>query len=182
MKPTSDDVLRLIEELRIFADLTERERSILSAVFRPRGLERGQTLCREGEAGRSFFVVVDGTIEIHKELQGGRQELLCEVGRDNMLGEVALIDRRPRSATMKAATPALVLECMADDFDRLFWAGTPFAYKLLDTIVTQLAQRLREADGELHDLFSNPRDTLLKLHEAAIDVQRALNERGASRS
>ena len=182
MKPTSDDVLRFIEELRLFGSLSERERSILAAVFRPRGLERGQTLCREGEAGRSFFVIVDGTIEIHKELPGGRQELLAEVGRDTMLGEVALIDRQPRSATMKAATPALVLECTADDFDRLFWAGTPFAYKLLDTIVTQLAQRLREADHELHDLFSNPRETLLKLHDAVLDVQRALNERGIAKS
>lgn len=176
MSPTSSDTLKYIERLPLFADLTGREKSTLAAVLQPRGLQPGDVLCREGEAGRSFFVTVQGTIEVWKDVGGGRQELLSRVGPNHFLGQVALVDRQARSATLKAATTALVLECASDDFDRLFWAGTPFAYRLMDMIVTQLAHRLREADRELYDLFSNPKRTLLKLHEAAIEVARLAHD------
>lgn len=176
MTPRSSDTLPHLERLSLFADLTSRERATLAAVLQPRGLQTGDLLCREGEPGRSFYVTVHGTIEVWKNVGEGRQELLSTVGPNNFLGQVALIDRQARSATLKAATTALVLECSGDDFDRLFWAGTPFAYRLMDKIVTQLAHRLRDADRQLYDLFSNPKRTLLKLHEAAIEVARLADD------
>jgi len=103
---------------------------------------------------------------------------LVTVGPNTILGQVSLIDRGARSATLKAASSTMVLECGVDDFDRLFNAGTPFAYKLMDKIVTELARGVREADQELFVLFSNPKKTLMRLHEAALDVQRAAVSRG----
>lgn len=176
---SSEETLRYIERLPLFESLTEREKSTLAAVLQPRGLQRGDLLCKEGDPGRSFYVTVQGTIEVLKELPDGRQEVLSTVGPNNFLGQVALIDRQTRSATLRASSTTLVLECSSDDFDRLFWAGTPFAYKLLDMMVTQLAGRLRDADREIYELFSNPQQTLLKLHDAALEVSRFVNDRDA---
>ena len=178
MSTTTEDSLVFVRRMKLFRDLSEREKSIASSVFHVRRLEHGDVLCREGERGLSFYVTVQGTIEVHKELAADRKELLAEVGPDTMLGQVALIDRQARSATLMASGDAVVLECAVDDFDRLFWAGTPFAYKLLDMILIELSQRLRDADRALYDLYSNPGETLLKLHESAVDVQRVLSTGG----
>lgn len=176
MTPTSNDTLQYLERLALFEDMTARERAMLATVMQPRGLQAGDVLCREGDQARSFYVTVHGVIEVWKDVGRGREELLSRVGANNFLGQLALIDRQPRSATLKAGSTALVLECAADAFDRLFWAGTPFAYRLMDKIVTQLAHRLRDADRELYDLFSNPQRTLLKLHEAAIEIARLAHD------
>lgn len=180
MTQRSSTTLPYLERLSTFADLSSRDRAILATVLQLRGLQPGEVLCREGDPARSFYVTVQGTIEVWKSVGADRQELLSRVGPDNLLGQVALIDRQARSATLKAATTALVLECADEDFDRLFWAGTPFAYRLMDKIVTQLAHRLRDADRQLYDLFSNPKRTLLKLHEAAIEIARLADDHEAS--
>ena len=59
-------------------------------------------------------------------------------------------------------------------FERLFKAGNPFAFKVLDRIVVDLARRLRDADEQLKGIYENPKQTLLALHAAALGVQKAL--------
>ena len=167
-------VKKLVDELPLLSELSARERNILAAVFRLRALEDGATLCREGDRGASFFIVARGVIEVHKELPGGRREKLAEIGSNNLIGQVALIGGKPRSATCLAKGPSLVLECARDDFDRLFQAGSPFAFKLIDQVVIDLSKRLREANVQLHELYANPKQTLLMLHEAALNIQQTI--------
>ena len=172
MLPSAEESQRHIQRLSLFEGLDAREKAILAGVFRPRGFRKGDTLCREGDGASSFFIVAMGSIDIFKELPDGRRELLHTVGPNAVLGQVSLIVRGPRSATLTAATSSIVLECSVSDFDRLFSAGTPFAYKLMDTIVTDLSRRVRDADRELASLFSNPKQTLMRLHEAMLEVQK----------
>ncbi len=176
MLPTSRDSLAYIDKLELFAGLDEKEKRTLSVAFRPRGLLKGEVLCEEGAVAESFFITAVGTIGVYKELGARRQELLSRVGPDNVLGQVALIDRQARSATLKAETSALVLECKVVDFERMFSAGTPFAYKLMDMIVTELARRLRDADQRLNDLYSHPMETMMRLQEAAAEIGRVAND------
>jgi CRP/FNR family transcriptional regulator, cyclic AMP receptor protein len=169
-----DLVKNLVDELPLLSELSARERNILAAVFRLRSLKDGATLCREGDRGASFFIVAKGVIEVHKELPNEQREKLAEIGRNNLIGQVALIDGKPRSATCLAKGASLVLECARDDFDRLFQAGSPFAFKIIDQVVIDLSKRLREANLQLHELYANPKQTLLLLHEAALNIQQTI--------
>ena len=101
-------------------------------------------------------------------------EKLAEIGRNNLIGQVALIDGKPRSATCLAKGSSIVLECARDDFDRLFQAGSPFAFKIIDQVVIDLSKRPREANTQLHELYANPKQTLLLLHEAALNIQQTI--------
>ncbi len=174
--PRSDPdlVKNLVDELPLLSELSARERNILAAVFRLRALEDGATLCKEGDRGASFFIVAKGVIEVYKELPNEQREKLAEIGRNNLIGQVALIDGKPRSATCLAKGSSLVLECARDDFDRLFQAGSPFAFKIINQVVIDLSKRLREANGQLHELYANPKQTLLLLHEAALNIQQTI--------
>jgi len=172
----SEVVVRLMNEWDLFAGLDDREKSALSTVFRVRQTEGGELLCREGEAARSFFIVARGAVEVYKDLPGDRRERLANVGPNNLLGQVALIDGEARSATLVVTPGTVVLECSRDAFERLFRAGSPFAMKVLDMIVVQLCHRLREADKQLYELYTNPARTLLKLHDAALSISRTIED------
>lgn len=170
----------LVETLPIFSELSARERGMVASVFTVRELGDGDLLCREGERGASFFIVARGIIEVYKELPAidgdePRREKLAEIGPNNVIGQVALIDGKPRSATCVARGAATSLECSRSDFDRLFQAGSIFAFKIVDQVVIDLAKRLRDANMQLADLYAHPSDTLLLLHEAALDIQQTIS-------
>lgn len=165
---------RSIAALPLFEELSQRERDILQSVLTLHVVEDGEVLCREGEPGTSFFIVAKGTVEVYKELPQGRRDKLSEIGENNLIGQVALIDGKRRSATCLAHGRCVVLECSRSDFDRLFESGSTFAFKVVDQVVIDLAKRLREANQQLHDLYANPRDTLMRLHQAALDIQQTL--------
>jgi CRP-like cAMP-binding protein len=169
-------VRELVDALELFGELSARERNILAAVLRVRIIEDAEVLCREGDRGASFFIVAKGTISVYKELPNDQREKLADIGPNNLIGQVALIDGKPRSATCLANGRSLVLECARDDFDRLFQAGSPFAFKIINQVVIDLAKRLRDANKQLHELYSNPKKTLLLLHEAALNIQQTLSD------
>jgi CRP-like cAMP-binding protein len=167
---------KLIEGLPAFADLTQRERETLLAIFQRRDYDTGEVLCREGDRPFTFFILCRGTVEVLKSVRDGVNEKLGELVRGSMIGQVSLIDGKPRSATVQAMTAVTTLECSRDDFDRLFNAGSPFAFKVLDQIVIHLSRRLRDANRQLYSLYSRPTETILKLHAACVDIQRTLDD------
>jgi CRP/FNR family transcriptional regulator len=132
-------------------------------------------LCREGERGQSFFIVAKGILEVHKELDQGRREKLAEIGPNNLLGQVALIDGKPRSATCIARGEVMALECAREDFERLFKAGSPFALKIIDRVVVDLAKRLREATRQFHELYADPFEDLDEFRDAVLDIQQTIS-------
>lgn len=182
MDPTSDAavirdprvVKQLLDSLPIFSGLSDRERDILASVFIVRVVEDGELLCREGDRGQSFFIVAKGIIEIWKELPGGEREKLAEIGPNNLIGQVALIDGKPRSATCSARGRSIALECTRNDFDTLFRAGSPFAFKIMDQVVIDLAKRLREANHQLQDLYAAHPESSSHLRAAALTITQTI--------
>ena len=176
MQPSNEQLLQVVDALPMFADLSSREKSTLLAIVRARGYQPGEVLCREGDRAFSLFIICRGSVEVFKELRGAKREKLGELKAGSMIGQVSLIDGKPRSATVQAKTGVITLECTRDDFDRLFNAGSTFAFKILDQIIIHLVARLRDANLQLYSLYSRPTETLLKLHSFCVNVQRAISD------
>lgn len=70
---------------------------------------RGTTLVTEGEEGNSLFVVISGAVEILRQVDGG-ELVLARLGAGALFGEMALVTREPRTATVRAMTKAELLE------------------------------------------------------------------------
>ena len=167
----------LIASVGLFDGLSPREHSTLEAIFSHRFYGPGELLCREGDMAFSFFILGRGTVDVFKSLgDASSREKLGSLSRGSMIGQVSLIDGKPRSATVVARTAVETLECSRDDFDRLFNAGSPFAFKVLDQIIIHLSARLRDANTQLYNLYSRPTETLLKLHNACVTIQRTIND------
>ncbi len=173
----STELYDLVDSLPMFAGLSKREKNTLLAIFTSKAYSTGELLCREGDRAFSFFIVCRGIVEIYKDLgEGDGRERLGQLGKGSMIGQVSLIDGKPRSATVGDKTSVTTLECSREDFERLFSAGSPFAFKVLDQIIIHLSKRLRDANSQLYNLYSRPTETLLKLHNAVIKIQRTISD------
>lgn len=75
----------------------------------------GQTVVREGEPGERFYIVLSGMMSVSQEAMGERRMLRP----GDSFGEVALAMGIPRTASVRAVTPAVVASCDSETFDEL---------------------------------------------------------------
>jgi CRP/FNR family cyclic AMP-dependent transcriptional regulator len=99
----------------------------------------GKVLCEEGTVGREFFFIVDGTASVKRN---GRKA--ATLGPGGYFGELSLLDRRPRSATIVSDTDMTLLVLEQRRFNGLLDAMPALAHKLL----VAMSERLREADAK----------------------------------
>ena len=98
----------------------------------------GRVLVEEGTVGREFFFILDGTATVRK---GGRK--VASLGPGQYFGELSLLDRQPRSATVTADTDLTLLVLDQRRFNGLLDDMPTLAHKLL----AAMAQRIRDADA-----------------------------------
>jgi len=104
----------------------------------------GEIICREGEEGKSMFVIQSGTVEVSKKLPEGKM-VLRNMTKGEIFGEMALFDRMPRSATVKAKGEAVVLSIDKKGF----FAKASKDPTLAFNIVEGMSKRIRELTREL---------------------------------
>jgi CRP-like cAMP-binding protein len=106
-------------------------------------------VCREGDRDATLFIVVAGTARVVKEDASGREMALATLGPGHTLGEMALVDGSPRSATVVAAQDLVLLALTRPDLDRLAAERPQLAVKVLLKLAAFLSQRLRQTSGAL---------------------------------
>lgn len=132
--PSWVDVLR---DIPLFAPLPKRHVRRIANLARPRRFAVGSAIVRKGQRGESFFVILDG--EAMLSLPKGRSRTLK--GGD-FFGELALLDGKPRSATITAKSPVLAMVIGRRPFLKLVAGDSDLALGLLKT----MSERLRGAD------------------------------------
>jgi CRP-like cAMP-binding protein len=128
--------IEALERLPLFADLTHRELQSVARLFKERRFSMGETVVKEGSGGAAFFVIESGEATVYI---GGKERSTLKAG--DHFGEVALIDRGARMATIVATTG---LGC----YGLTYWDFRPFVeqngtigWKLLE----RMAMMLRDA-------------------------------------
>lgn len=101
-------------------------------------VDAGTLLCEEGTVGREFFFIVEGTATVRRK---GRK--VATLGEGKYFGELSLLDRRPRSATVVSETEMTLLVLDQRRFNGLLDAVPALSHKLL----VAMAARIREADA-----------------------------------
>ena len=109
----------------------------------------GDKIIRENDLGESAFIVHEGTVEIQKDV-GGKMVHLATLGPGDTIGEMSMIEDRPRSATAIAVTPVVADEIHHDDFYAALQSDREVAMLLLKS----LFERLREANAVILQLRS----------------------------
>ena len=145
----------LLAELELFEHVTEEDRASLAEFIDIRRLDAGETLFKTGEPGESLYIVRDGEVELFIRDTAGQKILLAIAGNGEVFGELALLDRGPRTATAMALADTELLELDREDLLLLFHKSPTAALRLL----AAMSQMTRKADELLRTRVSrNPNE------------------------
>ncbi len=109
----------------------------------------GATIIRAGDEAREMFFLARGHVSVFVTLASGARKRLATFSPGMVFGEMALIDRAPRSAVIAADAEVECDILGLEDFDRLDATHPGIKIKLLQSLSLQLSRRLRKANREL---------------------------------
>ncbi len=128
-----------LRSLPLFAGLPDADLDWLSERVQPLSLEAGSHLIDEGQAGDAAYIVLDGEFEIIKK--SGKQDIVIAVRESGqVIGEMALIDHSPRTATVRAVRRSEVLKIGGDVFQQLLAQSPTACLSILETVMRRLRQ------------------------------------------
>ena len=130
--------------LPLFSGLSAGELAPLCRSSKQVFARTGDTIIEEGAPGDSLFVIILGRVEISKN-EGGQEIVLASRGAGDFLGEMSLLENRPRTATARATEESELLEIGPQAFRRLLESNPSIA----STVLRTMAGRLRSSEAIL---------------------------------
>ena len=161
--------LRALESM---ADYSNAELKLLASVAPAREYEQGTDLCIEGQAGQSCFVLATGEVTIHK-LIDNEEKNLATLRAGSIVGQMSLVDRSPRSATVRANKYTIALELTRDVFERLLNAYSPLALRFQSQIAVAGIRQLRMATQKLAAILNEANRRTEEARKKAENPERA---------
>jgi CRP-like cAMP-binding protein len=126
--------VELIKGVPLFSHCSKKELGLIAQLADEIDLPEGKTLMREGDRGREFFVLVEGTADVRK----GKRKLTT-LGEGDFFGEIALVSQRPRTATVTTASPVRTLVVTEQSFRSLLDRAPDVQRKVLQALADRVA-------------------------------------------
>ncbi|MCS6797165.1 MAG: cyclic nucleotide-binding domain-containing protein [Myxococcota bacterium] len=150
----------MLRDIGLFGGLSDETLAVLARELPTEAAEVGAYVVREGSLARDMYVVIGGELEVLKGTRAGGEVRVALLGPGDWFGEMAVVDVQPRSASVRAVAPTLLVRMSADDVDRLLYRRDLKDYALfVMNIARELSRRLRVADGIVATIVSNVGDT-----------------------
>jgi len=124
----------LLRSVPLFEGCSKRELTEIGAIADELDLPAGRTLIKEGQRGREFFALAEGSVDVH---QGGRK--LRSLGSGDFFGEIALVSKVPRTTTITSTTPVRLLVITDRSFQTLMRSSPSIQRKVLEALARRLA-------------------------------------------
>jgi CRP/FNR family transcriptional regulator, cyclic AMP receptor protein len=131
------EVQQFMRAVPLFAGLLPSELDRIALVMRPVDVAAGDIVCAEGEIGHDFYLIADGEATVEHD-----DEIVAKLHTGDHFGELALLNRGPRSATVVATRDSRLYVLDEPGFAAVLNEVPALAQKLLAT----LARRLREVE------------------------------------
>jgi CRP-like cAMP-binding protein len=126
----------------LFEGLSRKDLVQLAKMTEDMDVPAGTVLCRQGDAGYEFFVLVEGEVDV---IRGGKK--IAVRGPGDFIGEIALIEKVPRTATVKARTPLRFFVLTRQSFWGLVEHHPQVERKILRTLAKRLLANADAASG-----------------------------------
>ncbi len=158
------EVVAALRQVTLFEGLDEAGLAQLASVARPREFDRGELLFVEGDVGDALLVLVSGSVTVFRTSAEGERAALNVLEPPEVLGEIALLDGAPRSASVEAMGPTVVLSLSRAEFFGLLRQQPTVLEPLLRQLGT-MVRRLTEqaADHVFLDLAGRVAKVLIRL-------------------
>lgn len=122
-----------IKKVPLFEGCSKADLEKIAAVADEMRFDSGRVLIEQGAAGREFILVLDGDVEVRKN---GRA---VPIKGEPFFGEMALVAKTPRNATVSTTSPVRALVITDRSFDRLLRESPQIQSKIMKTLAERLA-------------------------------------------
>jgi CRP/FNR family transcriptional regulator len=139
--PANTDFLKRITW---FAQLDQKSLDAIANAAVEQKYQPGQDIVRQGDTGVGAFIIRSGKVDVLQE-KNGKESKLATLGPGTVVGEMALLDEFPRSATVRAVEPTTALGIQRWHFRGILESHPQIALAMLPIVI----QRLRRAEGML---------------------------------
>ncbi len=165
-----------LKAIPLFANVDDPHLEAIAEHLIERRYPRKTTIVEEGLAGDYMYVIREGQVKVTKLSEDGREKILQFLDGGDFFGEMALLDRSPRSASVKTLQDTRVLALSRTDFIHCIEDNPAVAM----AVIQELSRRLREADAQASSLsFDCVKDRAKGLF---LRLARELVEEGARRA
>ncbi|MBI3150930.1 MAG: HEAT repeat domain-containing protein [Chloroflexi bacterium] len=132
----------LLREIPIFADLSPEDLKLIAEIAREEWIPQNTIIFNQGDEGDRMFVIVEGHLHVLRSVDQIEQ-VLAQRGPGDFVGEMAIIESAPRSATLRAQTDVRVLAIDGETFKGILRERPDVSFAVLRSV----SRRLREMSG-----------------------------------
>lgn len=149
----SQALVDFFARLPLFEPLNRDELLEILRGIRPVDLKAGQFLMRQGEPADAMYVVDAGNLAVELVTPQGQRIEVDRLWQGAVIGDLGLIDGRPRTASVRALADSRLLRIDRNEFEFLMRNNRPAAYKLVRSICRTVCERLRRTEDEIETLL-----------------------------
>jgi CRP-like cAMP-binding protein len=160
-----EERMELLARAPLFSVLHPADLRRLAGKFHPIRYRKGEVVFREGEPAERLFLIERGRVKLSIGTPAGQDLLIGVLGRGQIFGELAVIDRGPRAMDARAMEDTTLYALDSD----MFWTLLESRHALARRLLELMARRLRRADRTSQDLvfFDAPTRLARRLIELA---------------
>ena len=151
----AEEIVRGLRTFPLLSKLPDADLVRLSSVMEKERFPAGTDILREGEPGDKLYLLLEGCVDVLKTTPYGETYVNASL-RDSYhcsFGEMALIDRGTRSATIRAKTDCLTLSLSCEDFRRFCRTAPAVGLELLMSVSATLVRNLRVENENLRIVY-----------------------------
>ena len=163
-RPAVGERTMALKAVPFFTQLNDRELDVVRAVAAEKTYPKNAVVLTEGEMGDSLYMIQSGKVKVFIGDEDGREIILKILGPGDFFGEMSMIDKQARSASVNTSEPSTFLVLTHAAFEKC----VEEAPRIGNMVMRMLAQRVREADRKigtlaLMDVYGRVASTLLEL-------------------
>jgi CRP/FNR family transcriptional regulator, cyclic AMP receptor protein len=136
---SQDKKVEALKRAPLFEGLSRKELVQLARLTDDVEIPAGRVLCREGDRGREFFVLVEGKVDVARNGRG-----VATLGSGDFVGEISLLEPTPRTATVTAQTPVRFFVLTPKDFQQMLDENPSVERKLLRALARRVLELSRD--------------------------------------
>jgi CRP-like cAMP-binding protein len=138
------ELKKLLRGVELFDGLSDAELDEIGALCQEKRFKKGEYLAIEGEKEDDLFIVTEGTVEVLVGEEQDSSKVLINLGMGQLIGEMSLVDKGPRSASVRAIQiPTVVQVIRHGDFHELCKRNTHIGYVVMFNMAADLSFKLR---------------------------------------
>ena len=136
---------QILQSVDLFEGLAADEIEKVARICAEKQFSKGQIITKEGDRGDELFIIAEGFVDVLLgDKPSSSARVVVSLGSGQVIGEMALLDQGPRSASLRASSePAILQVIQREDFETLCQENTHIGYIVMRNLAVDLSFKLR---------------------------------------